>query len=479
LFPQNSRIRKAWIMKTASKVLLALAVLGGLVIVAGGAAFVVLSLDESPPDDSDLRVERLDIPDDQNAFTYFEQVAQVLYWPGYEPPEDEDEEERDEVSDDAEAKAEQEKKALLDRMLEGETWDENLATEILERNEETFVLFEKGLACPHFQVPRAEGIDADVSYAFGYLALARLHCLRALALVKEGHEERAFEEAMKVVRFGHRIEGAKGGLITYFIGLTVKGLGVDMLRELVSESSLPPDRLKVYADRLASLGPNEEGLADTLRCEYEWEIGILEDFRAGKHSLDEFRDGGEERGRPKQIPTSFVFKPNETRRLCAEMFRPIIDNVPKPYVEMQPREKPWPEEWGTLRCLLSGNAVGKMLYSVLVPATKQVLELKVRAKTEVAATRLLIAMKAYKMEQGRLPETLEELVPEYIDAVPLDDFDGKPMRYNPGKRVIYSVGEDLKDDGGMTKEEQEVWWKEEGYKPDVWDMPDPSFPIEF
>ena len=52
------------------------------------------------------------------------------------------------------------------------------------------------------------------------------------------------------------------------------------------------------------------------------------------------------------------------------------------------------------------------------------------------------------MKTGKLPETLDALVPEYIDAVPADDFDGQPMRYSPEKKLIWSVNENLEDDGG-------------------------------
>ena len=37
----------------------------------------------------------------------------------------------------------------------------------------------------------------------------------------------------------------------------------------------------------------------------------------------------------------------------------------------------------------------------------------------VAATRILIALNCYKLKHGELPDTLEELVPEYFDVVPL------------------------------------------------------------
>jgi hypothetical protein len=50
----------------------------------------------------------------------------------------------------------------------------------------------------------------------------------------------------------------------------------------------------------------------------------------------------------------------------------------------------------------------------------------------------------------RLLETLDELVPQYLSAVPDDPFDLRPLRYNTTKQgyVVYSVGADFQDDGG-------------------------------
>ena len=55
---------------------------------------------------------------------------------------------------------------------------------------------------------------------------------------------------------------------------------------------------------------------------------------------------------------------------------------------------------------------------------------------------------------GNLPETLQALVPDYLPAVPRDPFDGQPFRYSTERRIIYSVGEDLTDDGGTRGYEQ-------------------------
>ncbi len=56
----------------------------------------------------------------------------------------------------------------------------------------------------------------------------------------------------------------------------------------------------------------------------------------------------------------------------------------------------------------------------------------------------------FRMAKGRLPESIEELVPEFLSMVPADPLDGQPMRFAVTDQgiVIYSVGEDLLDDRG-------------------------------
>lgn len=63
-----------------------------------------------------------------------------------------------------------------------------------------------------------------------------------------------------------------------------------------------------------------------------------------------------------------------------------------------------------------------------------------------------LAVERYRLaNEGQLPETLERLIPEYLKTVPLDPFDGKPIRYKRLTRgyVIYGIGKDEKDDGGQ------------------------------
>jgi hypothetical protein len=61
------------------------------------------------------------------------------------------------------------------------------------------------------------------------------------------------------------------------------------------------------------------------------------------------------------------------------------------------------------------------------------------------------ALERYKLEAGRYPEELNQLVPKFLESVPLDPIDGKPLRYHQSsdrRFLLYSIGENAVDDGG-------------------------------
>ena len=74
------------------------------------------------------------------------------------------------------------------------------------------------------------------------------------------------------------------------------------------------------------------------------------------------------------------------------------------------------------------------------------------------AIRTAIAIERYRRKNGSLPENLDQLVPEFIDAVPTDPFDGRPLRYARTEQGVklYSVGKDKADDGGSGETEPDI-----------------------
>ena len=87
-----------------------------------------------------------------------------------------------------------------------------------------------------------------------------------------------------------------------------------------------------------------------------------------------------------------------------------------------------------------------------------------RIRTEFDLSVTAIAVERYRLAHDALPESLDDLVPDYLDRVPEDYFagPGQPIRYrikDNGEYVVYSVGRDQEDDHG---EEMEENWYTEG-----------------
>ncbi|MBI3462956.1 MAG: hypothetical protein HY000_07825 [Planctomycetes bacterium] len=63
-----------------------------------------------------------------------------------------------------------------------------------------------------------------------------------------------------------------------------------------------------------------------------------------------------------------------------------------------------------------------------------------------------LALRCFQCDHGRLPNTLTELTPEYLRTELEDPFSGRSLVYRPrGTQFqLYSVGDDLRDDGGKT-----------------------------
>ena len=61
-----------------------------------------------------------------------------------------------------------------------------------------------------------------------------------------------------------------------------------------------------------------------------------------------------------------------------------------------------------------------------------------------------LAIERYRNEHGTLPDTLDALVPPFLDAVPIDPFDGAPLRYErlPAGYKVYTIWYNGVDDGG-------------------------------
>lgn len=118
-----------------------------------------------------------------------------------------------------------------------------------------------------------------------------------------------------------------------------------------------------------------------------------------------------------------------------------------------------PEHQRVQLCKTIGSAASEygMFAQTLIPGFVRAFELENRCLAQCRVARTALALERYYLAQGQLPEAIADLVPAYLPGMPTDPFDGQALRYRKLDRgfVVYSVGENLNDDGGQEPEKGE------------------------
>lgn len=466
----------------------------GTIIISFGIALIVFGIffgrDIPPIDDSDLSLSKVEIPKEQNAFYELMEalnkeflpqsplpspspMAPSFGGPPFPPPLLEDK-----------------WTELFNDMLAGKRLLTKEAEELIARNQELFQRFERALSRPYFQLPQVEDpkkVDFTTLYPeFSKLRqLARWGTVKANYLLARGKEKEAFDWFLNVVKLGKMMDESPrpGGLIQYLVAKAIKEIGLNPLRKAIGETKLSPGLLKDYARKLKELASAEEDLKRALKIDYIALINSLSLYeklfysKSGFGQLVEQSDLVENSDKERSIPLLLIpswarvyYKPNKTRLLVANYFRELIRNMDKTYKEaslferLESERETIEEAKGKLReffkFVFGENSIGKLLKTVTCPF-RRVAEHKCMDRFYIEAMATIIALRAYQKERGYLPARLEELVPGYLSDVPLDPFDGKPLRYSREKKIIYSVGVDLEDNGGSIGEKG-YWatWKD-------------------
>ncbi|MBL7224426.1 MAG: hypothetical protein ISS72_11280 [Candidatus Brocadiae bacterium] len=113
--------------------------------------------------------------------------------------------------------------------------------------------------------------------------------------------------------------------------------------------------------------------------------------------------------------------------------------------------------------LIRAGAVGKtieqripryfIIARMLLPVLGRVFIEGQRHMARLDSARVGLTVLRYRAQKGKLPDTLDALAPDFVKAVPVDPFNGKPLLYRttPQGFTVYSLGENGKDDGGQTE----------------------------
>jgi hypothetical protein len=116
-------------------------------------------------------------------------------------------------------------------------------------------------------------------------------------------------------------------------------------------------------------------------------------------------------------------------------YRQMVERAETPYPEAMAVGEPRPPR--------------DPLSALLAPALTTAYQRAVRGEVEYEGTLAVVALERYCLERGGYPDTLEQLVPDFLPAVPLDVFVQQPLAYARlgTSYLLYSVGPNMVDDG--------------------------------
>ncbi len=313
-------------------------------------------------------------------------------------------------------------------------WDAGRARDLLDANQMAMADLHQTWSLPELQVETVTHLTQDFSYLMNWRKLAGLAIVEAHLSFENGDQAKGFSQALEVVRFGQRIEEAGGMHLHHLVGATIKYLGVACINHFTDTTSLSASNLLSINRQLKQFEADQDALRQML----------LLDYQINAKSFDEIASSP-----AADITTRLFFSADKSKRAFADNVHYTMQALTNYYctgIMMIPEVQT--NEWIVTR-VLQGNFVGRELTDMDLSTRGYTLIAKCRENVWVRMSRTILALRAFQMTHHRPASSLAELVPDFLEAVPVDDFDGKPLRYAPALKEVYSVGVCLVDGGGI------------------------------
>jgi hypothetical protein len=396
------------------------------------AANLIFGRDIPAPDLSDLELESISIPDDVNAYTYFIATTNTLHMP-------------------------RGARELLLNCVNDKEVDETSLKELFEHNEATFAGIRHGLKYEKCIHPSSAFLQSDEVTShwlwINHLLIAKTRLQRNTGAVSNAVDTLGVQLA-----FSDRIGEYPDSLLGALVGRTLRGKGLRQARDIARDERATPADLDRMAEILAALKPPTASIIRAWKGEFRSSAGLIEKHHSGTLSGEdmpgEYGSDIESLNLKLKLLPRVFFKPNETKKTFADAVRCGIADTTLVYAEMKSPafdESMRKDLSRRMNRLILTNAMGVILARTILPPYVTAVESQCMAECDMTATLIVVACRRYRLREGVLPAKLEDLVPDFLQALPRDPYDGKPFRYDPGRETIWAVGKDLLDSDGSSK----------------------------
>jgi hypothetical protein len=272
-----------------------------------------------------------------------------------------------------------------------------------------------------------------------------------MRLRSAGQRAEAVDLALAQVRFGQLLMGG-GEYPIWLTGIWVMAGGLEACEALARDSVATGPELGRIAQGLGAVGPPGRSLVSTLRAQY-WEVDrLIMRIEQGSCPLKELRGEEAEWVDLESLLGGLLFAPNRTRAWVADSYRRAIAESGMTYAACTgQRGEGNGDRIDSFEQLRRSVGFDRAIQQSFHRLEEGFSGFKVYAECLLSGIRLVVAVRRFELRTGHLPARLEDLVPDELAVVPQDPYAGGPFRYSQEKGIVYAVGKDLADSGGLWK----------------------------
>lgn len=328
-----------------------------------------------------------------------------------------------------------------------------------EHNQKALQCFMQGakLGCARYPMDLTAGPDTKLPHLIGVKRGMQTAEICAIFDADGNDGQRAAEDILAALGLARSLK-TEPVLISQLVRAAGVAIAGDALNQVVNRTTIPATSLDALARSITDLETCDaagEGFDRAFLGEKVMNLAYLkslEEPKAKNKLMKSITVSGREWG----------LNHDQQHRMIEylkrkQSFKPEQDDLESTYRELKTaHDEAFPERLKDFSDVLHRRVAeatenGFLLSSWWFEGNDKSVRREASCLANLRLDTVAVALEEFRAAQGNgYPDALSALVPTYLQFVPADPFDGQPMRYRKEGTgyLLYSIGPDLKDDGG-------------------------------
>ena len=342
-------------------------------------------------------------------------------------------------------------------------FDSERANEILNEHSNFLSELANALQVSNFHIPYVESLlkesETKERYTNELVFVSYLELVNSRLLMSNQSFNHAGYSLEKMMKFSYLLQHSDNTILGYLLGTVIKEKTIKLLKQMLEQSTFGTQYYKDYMTKI-NLYLDNHGMDTGFKIEYTVLANTIKQF-----SQDAIKRKPESQKKYKNFVEGlgwwggYFYNESMTLSKMSNYFRQEVKNASLPYNEIKHVDVARAYNNGNYWWLMffSSNALGNAFIDLVQPKFGERVEQAVKFDAKCQLLKAMIAIKAFKVENNKLPDSLDELIPGYLQSLPQDSFIRKPVIYDSSKKIVYSVDGNLKDDAG--DEDKDIVYK--------------------